>query len=157
MENHGTVFDTRFRVMVDRTKAMQAIWTQDVATYSGEFTQFESIWSWPKPAQKPHPPILLGGETKYSLRRIVDFCDGWIPRGRSFTEPQAEMDRLKQFADEGGRDMASLSVSLFGTRTDAKYIDDCRAAGVDRALFTLPSENKDKVLPLVDQLTQYIA
>jgi hypothetical protein len=55
MENHGTVFDTRFRVMVDRAKAMQAIWTQDEAAYKGEFTEFDAIWSWPKPVQKPHP------------------------------------------------------------------------------------------------------
>ena len=61
MENHGTRFDTRFRVMVDRIKAMQAIWTQDEATYRGEFTNFEAIWQWPKPVQKPHPPVLLGG------------------------------------------------------------------------------------------------
>src|SRR5262245_15820494 len=65
MANHGTAFDTRFRVMVDRAKAMQAIWTEDEAAYHGEFTSFEPIWSWPKPVQKPHPPILLGGETKY--------------------------------------------------------------------------------------------
>jgi alkanesulfonate monooxygenase SsuD/methylene tetrahydromethanopterin reductase-like flavin-dependent oxidoreductase (luciferase family) len=143
--------------MVDRAKAMQAIWTQDAASYHGEFTQFDAIWSWPKPVQKPHPPILLGGETKYSLRRIVEFCDGWIPRGRAFTDPQAEMARLKQFADEAGREMSTLSVSLFGTRPDAKYIDECRAAGVDRALFTLPSEGKDMVLPLVDQFAQFIS
>jgi alkanesulfonate monooxygenase SsuD/methylene tetrahydromethanopterin reductase-like flavin-dependent oxidoreductase (luciferase family) len=60
MENHGTKFDTRFRVMVDRAKAMQAIWTQEEAGYRGEFTEFEPIWQWPKPVQKPHPPILPG-------------------------------------------------------------------------------------------------
>ena len=84
MENHGTRFETRFRVMVDRAKAMQAIWTQDEAAYQGEFTSFEPIWSWPKPVQKPHPPILLGGETKHTLRRVMEFCDGWFPRGRGF-------------------------------------------------------------------------
>ena len=157
MENHGTVFDTRFRVMVDRAKAMQAIWTQDAASYHGEFTQFDAIWSWPKPVQKPHPPILLGGETKYSLRRIVEFCDGWIPRGRGFADPQAEMARLKRFADEVGREMSTLSVTLFGTRPESSYTDECRAAGVDRALFTLPSEGKDTVLPLVDQFAQFIS
>ena len=87
MANHGTAFDTRFRVMVDRAKAMQAIWTQDEAAYHGEFTSFEPIWSWPKPVQKPHPPILLGGETKYTLRRVMEFCDGWFPRGRAFADP----------------------------------------------------------------------
>ena len=95
MENHGTRFETRFRVMVDRAKAMQAIWTQEEAAYQGEFTQFEPIWSWPKPVQKPHPPILLGGETEHTLRRVMDFCDGWFPRGRGFADPEAEMRRQR--------------------------------------------------------------
>src|ERR671919_708128 len=76
MEHHGTAFATRFRVMEERAKAMKAIWTQDEASYEGEFTRFDPIWSWPKPVQKPHPPILLGGESKHTLRRVMDFCDG---------------------------------------------------------------------------------
>jgi probable F420-dependent oxidoreductase len=76
MANHGTVFETRFRLMADRAKAMKAIWTNDEASYEGEFTRFERIWSWPKPVQQPHPPILLGGNTKHTLRRVMDFGDG---------------------------------------------------------------------------------
>jgi probable F420-dependent oxidoreductase len=156
MENHGTAFDTRFRVMVDRAKAMKAIWTQDEAYYEGEFTQFEPIWSWPKPVQKPHPPILLGGETKHTLRRVMEFCDGWFPRGRSGFEPQAEMTRLRQFAEEAGRDPATVSTTLFGTRPEAGYVEQCRAAGLDRVLFALPSKGRDAVLPLVDQYTAFL-
>ena len=105
MANHGTKFETRFRVMVDRAKAMQAIWTQDEAAYEGEFTKFEPIWSWPKPVQKPHPPILLGGESKHTLRRVMEFCDGWFPRGPAFADPQAEMQRFRSAADEAGREL----------------------------------------------------
>ena len=81
MEHHGTRFETRFRVMEDRVKAMQALWAADEASYEGEFTSFEPSWSWPKPVQKPHPPILLGGESVHTMRRIMDFCSGWFPRG----------------------------------------------------------------------------
>jgi probable F420-dependent oxidoreductase len=151
MENHGTAFDTRFRVMVERAKAMQAIWTQDEAGFNGEFTEFEPIWSWPKPVQKPHPPILLGGETKHTLRRIMDFCDGWIPRGRNFTDPQEQMTRLKRYADEAGRKMSSLSTTLFGANPDAAYLEKCAAAGVDCALLALPPEGRDTILPLLDE------
>jgi probable F420-dependent oxidoreductase len=151
MENHGTAFDTRFRVMVERAKAMQAIWTQDEAGFNGEFTEFEPIWSWPKPVQKPHPPILLGGETKHTLRRIMDFCDGWIPRGRNFTDPQEQMARLKRYADEAGREMSSLSTTLFGANPDAAYLEKCAAAGVDCALLALPPEGRDTILPLLDE------
>ncbi len=152
MENHGTVFETRFRMMVDRAKAMQAIWTQDEASYDGEFTKFEPIWSWPKPVQKPHPPILLGGETKHTLRRVVDFCDGWFPRLRG-GDPKPAMERLRQAADGGGRDIKTISTTLFGTPEKADYIEACRKAGLDRVLFALPSEGRDALLPHLDKLS----
>jgi probable F420-dependent oxidoreductase len=151
MENHGTAFETRFRVMVDRAKAMRAIWTQEEAAYEGEFTRFEPIWSWPKPVQKPHPPILLGGETEHTLRRVMEFCDGWFPRGRGFGDPEAEMRRLRRFADEAGRDINTVSTTLFGATPERAYLDRCRAAGMDRALLALPPEGRDKVMPVIDE------
>jgi len=150
MANHGTAFETRFRVMVDRAKAMQAIWTQEEASYQGEFTAFEPIWQWPKPVQKPHPPILLGGETRHTLRRVMEFCDGWFPRGRAFDDPQAEMSRLRRAAEEAGRDIETVSTTLFGATPEAGYLERCKAAGVDRALIGLPSEGSDTILPLID-------
>jgi probable F420-dependent oxidoreductase len=156
MEHHGTAFETRFRVMVERAKAMQAIWTQDEASYDGEFTKFEPIWSWPKPVQKPHPPILLGGETKYTLRRVMDFCDGWFPRARNGFEPEQEMVRLKAAADEAGRDIKTVSTTIFAAPPDAAYLDRCRAAGIHRALLALPSEGRDTVLPLLDRYAAFL-
>jgi probable F420-dependent oxidoreductase len=156
MANHGTAFEARFRVMVDRAKAMQAIWTQDEASYRGEFTAFEPIWSWPKPVQKPHPPILLGGETKHTLRRVMEFCDGWFPRGRAFSDPQAEMNRLRAAAEEAGRDIRTVSTTLFGTKPEEQYVAQCKAAGVDRALFALPPQGRDAILPVMDKYTAFL-
>jgi probable F420-dependent oxidoreductase len=156
MANHGTAFEARFRVMVDRAKAMQAIWTRDEAGYQGEFTAFEPIWSWPKPVQKPHPPILLGGETRHTLRRVMDFCDGWFPRGRGFGDPEAEMRRLRSAAKEAGRDIKTVSTTLFGAEPEAAYLEQCRAAGIDRALIGLPSEGRDAILPLLDQYAVFL-
>jgi probable F420-dependent oxidoreductase len=156
MENHGTKFETRFRVMVDRAKAMQAIWTQDEASYQGEFTKFDPIWSWPKPVQKPHPPILLGGETRHTLRRVMEFCDGWFPRARAFEDPRAEMSRLRNAAEEAGRDIRTVSTTLFGARPEAGYLEQCRAAGIDRALIGLPSESRDAILPLLDEYAAFL-
>jgi probable F420-dependent oxidoreductase len=157
MGHHGTVFETRFRVMVDRAKAMQASWTQDEASYEGEFTKFEPIWSWPKPVQTPHPPILLGGETKHTLRRIMDFCDGWFPRARDGFEPEAELARLRAAADEAGRDIKTVSTSIFGAPPEAAYLDRCRAAGIDRAILALPSERSDTIMPLLDKYATLLA
>jgi alkanesulfonate monooxygenase SsuD/methylene tetrahydromethanopterin reductase-like flavin-dependent oxidoreductase (luciferase family) len=106
--------------------------------------------------QKPHPPILLGGETKYTLKRVVDFCDGWFPRLRG-GDPKPAMARLRQAADEGGRDMKTISTTLFGTPDNAEYIESCREAGLDRLLFALPSESGDALLPRLDELAALIS
>ncbi len=151
LQNHGTRYEDRFRVMVDRVKAMQAIWTGEEASYDGEFTHFEPAWSWPKPVQKPHPPILLGGETKYSLRRVMDFCDGWMPRGNFMADPKTVMEELRGYADEAGRDMNSIAVSVFRAPPKADYLAKCREAGVMRVLLQLPSADQDVVMPLLDQ------
>ncbi len=156
MANHGTKLDDRFKVMVDRTKAMKAIWTEDEASYDGPFAQFEKIWSFPKPVQKPHPPILLGGETRHTLKRVVDFCDGWFPRPRGFSDPKARMEEFRKIADEAGRDFSTLSTTLFGAEPDDAFLGTCEEAGVDRALFQLPSEGRNVVLPLLDELAGFI-
>jgi probable F420-dependent oxidoreductase len=156
MENHGTVFEERFKVMVDRAKAMKAIWTEEEAGYDGPFVKFDPIWSWPKPVQKPHPPILLGGETKYTLRRVVDFCDGWFPRPRGFQDPKARMAEFRRVAQDAGRDFGTLSTTLFGAEPDVDYLKTCKEAGVDRALFPVPSERRDVVLPLLDEMAGFV-
>ena len=156
MENHGTVFKDRFKVMSDRAKALKVIWTEEEATYHGSHTHFDRIWSNPKPVQDPHPPILLGGETKYTLNRVMEYCDGWFPRGRSFSDPQKEMARLHAAADAHGRSRDSVSVSLFGAAPDADFLSKCADAGVDRGIFTIPTESRDKVLPLLDDLAKHL-
>ena len=156
MEHHGTRFETRFRLMEDRVKAMQAIWAEDEAAYEGEFTSFEPSWSWPKPVQKPHPPILLGGETVHTMRRVMDFCSGWFPRGGLLPDPAEGMGRLRAAAEEAGRDPASVSATVFGAAPETAYLDACREAGMDRALLLLPSEGRDGVMPLVDRYAALI-
>src|SRR4051812_32119250 len=79
MENHGTVFATRHKLVRERVEAMKAIWTQTKAEYHGEFVNFDPMMTWPKPVQKPHPPILVGGAFPYAARRAVRYGDGWFP------------------------------------------------------------------------------
>jgi alkanesulfonate monooxygenase SsuD/methylene tetrahydromethanopterin reductase-like flavin-dependent oxidoreductase (luciferase family) len=86
----------------------------------------------------------------------MEFCDGWFPRGRSFDDPQAEMSRLRSFAEEAGRDVNTVSTTLFGARPEASYLERCRAAGLDRALFALPPEGRDMVLPVMDQYRAFL-
>jgi probable F420-dependent oxidoreductase len=156
MENHGTEFKSRFRLLRERILAMKEIWTKDEAKYHGEFVNFDPIWSYPKPAQKPHPPILLGGESGHTLQRVVDFCDGWFPRGRNADAILPGLADLKARATRAGRDPGKISVSVFGAKAERATLDGYAAAGITRAILRLPSEGRDAVLPLLDQYAKLI-
>jgi len=152
MEHHGTDFPSRFKRLEEQIRAMKAIWTKDVAEYHGKFVNFDPIWAWPKPVQKPHPPVVFGGESGYTLQRIVDIGDGWFPRGRAGAEVVLEgFADLKARAVKAGRDIKTLSVSVFAAKPDPADLARLAEGGVTRAIFLLPSEGRDKVLPLLDQ------
>ena len=150
MENHGAVYETRFKLLRERVLAMKALWTEDAAAFHGEFVDFDPVWAYPKPMQKPHPPVILGGETKHTLRRVVAFCDGWLPRAGPGFEPVDGMARLRQVADAAGRDMASLTVTVFRAPAEAAALEAYAEAGITRALLALPSADRDTVLRLLD-------
>jgi probable F420-dependent oxidoreductase len=157
MEHHGTEFKTRFKKLEEQVRAMKEIWTKDAAEFHGRFVNFDPIWSWPKPAQKPHPPVLLGGESGHTLQRVVDFCDGWFPRARNHEAIMSAFNDLKARAARAGRDMKSVSVSVFGAVTaDEAKLDAYREAGFTRVLLRLPPEGRDVVLPLIDQWAKLI-
>jgi probable F420-dependent oxidoreductase len=151
MENHGTAFATRFRVMSERARAMKVIWAEEEPEFHGEFVDFGPIWSYPKPVQTPNPPILVGGETDYTLRRVVEWADGWFPRGRGGFDPAEGMARLKAIADEAGRPMDTINVSLFGMEPNRAALDRAAEAGVTRAILGLPSNDRDDVLRRLDR------
>lgn len=151
MEDHGAEYRTRFRLLRERVLAMKALWTEEEAEYRGEFVNFERCWAYPKPVQKPHPPLLLGGESDHTLRRVVEFCDGWFPRGRGGFDAAEGVARLRRIADEAGRGMSGLSISVFGAKPDRGTMDAYRKAGIDRAILALPSDSRDDVLRLLDE------
>lgn len=156
MEHHGTVFKTRFKKMIEQVQALKTIWTQDEAEFHGDFVNFDALWSWPKPLQQPHPPIFLGGETSYTLQRVVDHCDGWLPRSRRPELVLQGISEIKERAAKAGRDMKTISITASGAPGDPKLVDSYREAGCDRCIFSLPSADRDTVLPLLDQYTSFI-
>ncbi len=110
MENHGTVFKTRYR--------------------------FDPIWAWPKPAQKPNPPVLLGGESGHTLQRVVDFCEGWFPRGRAGDVILSGLKDLQARAARAGRDMKTISVSVFGAKPDEQTLSRATRAPASPGRFS---------------------
>ena len=151
MEDHGTDFRTRWRVLRERVLAMKKIWTEDEPAFEGEFVRFPPLWSWPKPAQKPHPPILLGGHGRRALERVVEYCDGWLPIGVRAGDLAAGITELRRVAAEKGRDPASISVSVYGVPMDTATLAGLRATGVERVIFGLPPRGAGEVLPLLDR------
>lgn len=154
MNNHGVQHKSRFKQMREHTEAMKAIWTEDEASYSGEFVNFEKIWSWPKPARKPHPPILLGGETDYTLKRIVRYCDGWIPRGGRGWDVSTDVARLHNMAKEHDRDPSEFTITVFRGPTEKADLEAHREAGIDRVLYEVPDGSRDDALRALDDVVK---
>jgi probable F420-dependent oxidoreductase len=153
MENHGTDGAKRWKILRERILAMKQIWTQDEAEYHGQFVNFDKIWSWPKPVQQPHPPIIVGGDGPHTFQRIIEYGDEWMPiPGRSQTPLDQKMAELNRLAAEAGR--GPIPVTLFGVRPDPATIDRYQQMGVNRLIFGLPSADADRVLPLLERCAE---
>jgi probable F420-dependent oxidoreductase len=150
MANHGTDFDSRWKRLREQVAALKAIWTEDEAEYHGKFVDFDRIWSFPKPVQKPYPPIVMGGVGPHARQRAVDFDGHWLPiPGRESIEDG--LADLRARAEKAGRDPATVTLSLFGASADEGKLAAWRELGVERAIFRLPSAGRDAVLPLLDR------
>lgn len=157
MENHGTPFNRRWKVCRERIEAMKVIWAEEEAEYHGEFVNFDPIWSHPKPVQKPHPPIILGTLSDKGLKRVVNYCDGWIPVGGTVQDMPAAIQQLHNLADEAGRPKEEIPVSIFGGPDDEKALGQLQELGLDRTVFSVPSADADTVLPLLDKYQGFIS
>jgi probable F420-dependent oxidoreductase len=156
MGNHGTQFNKRWKVLRERIEAMKEIWTKEAAEYHGEFVNFDPIWSYPKPVQKPHPPILLGTLSSKGLDRVARYCDGWIPVGIRPKDLPAAMKDLNERAVRVGRKASDVPVSIFGAPSKEDTLKQFQDAGVERVVVGLPSDNKAKVLSLLDQFAPLV-
>jgi probable F420-dependent oxidoreductase len=154
MGNHGTEFKSRWRLLRERVLAMKEIWTKDEAEFHGEFVNFDPIWSFPKPVQKPHPPIVMGGNGPTTFDRVVEFCDGWMPIAMRSGDLAERIPALKQKAEAAGRDPDSISISIFAAKPDRAFIEKLERAGVHRAIFLLPPADRETVLPLLDRYAE---
>ena len=152
MENHGTVYATRFKLLRERVLAMKALWTEEEASFHGEMVNFDPVWSYPKPHRKPHPPILLGGETDLTLKRVVEFCDGWFPRANASFDPKEAVAGLRKAAVGASRDPASLSITVFRAPADETVLAAYRDAGIGRALLEIPDLSRDEILRHLDKM-----
>lgn len=151
MENHGTVYKTRWRLLRERVLAMKEIWTKDEAEFHGEFVNFDKIWASPKPVQQPHPPIIMGGDGPTTFDRVIEYCDGWLPISFTGSKMAERIAELKQRAAAAGRDPNTIGVTVSAVKPERAIVEELARAGAERVNFFLPAAGRETVLPLLDQ------
>jgi probable F420-dependent oxidoreductase len=156
MQNHGTDPDTRFRRMRESVEAMKAIWTEDEAEYHGRIIDFDPIWSWPKPVQKPHPPVLVGGLGEKVYDRVVAYGDEWIPnRVKSPQDLGERIAELQRRAEAAGRER--IPVTVFGAKAEIRLLERLKEAGVTRSLFYVQAGEAHEVERHLEELGRVAA
>ena len=140
MRDHGTEPRFRFQIMRERVEAVKAIWTADEPSYHGRHVDFAPMWQWPKPLQKPHPPVLVGGTGEKVLDRVLRYGDGWIPNDK---DVERTGRRIAELRERAGR---HVHVTYYGATVE--NLDQVREIGADRALIVLES-GPDPAIPSI--------
>lgn len=156
MAQHGTRYGHRRAILRDRIQAMKALWTQDVAEYAGEHATIEPSWAWPKPIQRPHPPIVLGGAAgPKTAADIAELCDGWMPiGGRNFT---TGWDEVRRACEAIGRDPQTVELGVFNAPPDEAKLTALAEAGVTRAVVSMPQGPRREVLSTLERTAPLVA
>jgi probable F420-dependent oxidoreductase len=145
MNQHGTDYPQRRALLREKVLMMKALWTEEEASFDGELVTLEPSWAWPKPIQRPHPPVILGGRFGPKLvGDLVDWCDGWLPYASAALADQTA--HIRHELEDAGREPADFTFSIFSARTEPQTIEWAQAAGVDRVLFGIESNPADQVL-----------
>jgi len=150
MADHGTDFSSRWKLLREKTEAIKQIWTQDVAEYHGELIDFDPMWCWPKPVQKPHPPVILGGSGPKILERVVRYADGWMPNRGDVIERIPELQRMAADAGRG-----RIPVSCY-PKPGAEEIERVARAGIDRCIYYVPPDGRDAALHKLEELAAMV-
>lgn len=158
MENHGVKYTDRWKVTLEHIAAMKALWTEEEASFHGEYVSFEKVWSYPKPATQPHPPIVLGAfASKFGINRAAKYADGWIPINALHENLPADIEYLKTKLKDYGRDVKNFPISIFDieqtSEEDLKRFADIE--GITRAIPRCPTEDKDTVLRWLDKYAEF--
>ncbi len=156
--NHGTAFASRHKLARERIEAMQAIWTQDQAEYHGEFVDFAPIMTWPKPVQRPHPPIIVGGAFPYGARRALRYGNGWMPHRvrKHYADVAALIPQFHAMAAEAGRPVEDVPITIWGVREDRDALLADRDLGVQRVVLSLEAAPAEVILPQLDRWAELV-
>lgn len=156
MAHHGIGYTDRRAILRENVLTMKALWTQEEASFSGEHMMLEPSWAWPKPIQKPHPPIILGGAAgPRTIGDVVEFCDGWMPIGNRH-DLLGKIGPIGTAAEEAGRDPGSIEIGVFGGPADPAELERFAEAGVRRAVYPLPQADPEVVLDELREKARFV-
>ena len=151
METHGVDIPRRRKVTREKVLAMKALWTQEEAEFHGEYVNLEKSWAWPKPTQRPHPPIIIGASpTPLHFRHIIEYGDAWMPIEGRFPVDDKWVE-LQQAAADAGRDPATLQLGVFGAKPDSGHLAHLRDIGTSFVALGLPALDRDGALTAMDR------
>jgi probable F420-dependent oxidoreductase len=157
MESHGMDPDRRRSIVREKVLAMKSLWTEEVGSFDGRFVKVPPSWSWPKPAQQPHPPVLIGGAGSETVfRHVIEWADGWMPIGVR-TDVVDQIGALRVMAEDAGRDPSTIEIAIFGAGSGEEVLEQYAEAGVARVVFGLPPVPRDEVLPVLDRRAALLA
>jgi len=157
MRNHGIKYNERRDILREKILLMKELWVQEEAEFNGSIYQLEKSWAWPKPFQKPHPPIILGGAVgEKTALHIAEFCDGWMPLGR-YGDIKGGISLIQDAAAKIGRDLSNFEISMFCVAPIKKdKIEELSEQGLTRIILPLPADGKSSVLPILDEYSALI-
>lgn len=156
LELLGGDFDRRWGQTKEAVLAMKELWTRTKSEFHGEFYDFPPVYSFPRPVQRPHPPVLLGGMSKRVFKRVVEWGDGWIPNRVTPAEVGEGRARLNELAQEAGRDPSSIEITISGQPPDADLIKEYGEAGADRVIVRLADVHEEQSLDEVDRIAEAV-
>ncbi len=153
MADHGVAYHTRYQLFKEEIRAIEEIWSAEEAEFHGRFVSFDRMKAFPKPYQRPRPPLIMGGAGEKALECAAELCDGWAPWWLEWSKAKAAIAELKDKAAANGRDPSSLEISLFEKDIpDQKALAEMEAAGVKRVILTLAAQSREEALPQLDRL-----
>jgi probable F420-dependent oxidoreductase len=155
MADHGVVYRTRFQLLKEQIRAIKAIWTTTESEFHGRFVNFESMKAFPKPYQRPHPPVIMGGEGSKAMECAAEICEGWAPWCLAWPKAKEAIAELKKLTAAHGRDPDSMEISLFEKSIpDEDTLAEMETAGVRRVILTIYGQGREEALPKLDQLVK---
>jgi len=155
MASHGVRYTERRALMREKILFMKQLWANEVASFQGEMIHLEPSWVWPKPVQKPHPPIIMGGDAgPKTIADMVEFCDGWMPNARH--DLVGRLHAVRTALAAAGRDPATFEISAFSAVPDKEKIEQLTELGVARAIFNVPPKSPAEVLTRLDEYAGFI-